>query len=605
MPDLPRFFNARWLSSAVVRPRALLAFAATLCRLSPFRRRGRSAPARLHRTSVASLAAGVALTCVALAGAAPVRAATLHVTTNADELTSHDGKCSLREALAAVNSPGTKTDCGTASSTSNTIVVSAGDYGLSIAPSGADGNRGGDLNVTGTTPLTIRGAGQAATVIDASGLGDRVLSIATGATVALRKLEISGGHAPDGPAGEVPGGGGGAGAEGGGIYNDGTLSLIGVGVVGNTAGAGGAGGDGGCRGCRGGHGGDGGDGGGIYNADTLKVTQSAIRNNTAGDGGAPGAGADCGPFCPAPGGGGGGGGAGGGIYSASTAAKLTVTDSTIAGNRGGGGADSYCTCPGGNGGRGGGIANQNGTLVVSGSTIAGNTAGPGGEGGGALKVHAGPGGAGAWGGGISATGGPLRVTNSTLTGNAAGTGGRGVFGLAAAATGGHGGTGGDGGAIAATGLVSTSVVLNATVANNAAGAGGPGGGALNGATPGSDGAAGSGGGLAITSGGQPLTLKNTIVASNNANGAANCVGVVNSGHDLSYGDASCPGINANPLLQALADNGGPTQTMALGSGSPAIDQVPATGAGCPPTDQRGITRPQGPACDIGAFEFVP
>lgn len=56
-------------------------------------------------------------------------------------------------------------------------------------------------------------------------------------------------------------------------------------------------------------------------------------------------------------------------------------------------------------------------------------------------------------------------------------------------------------------------------------------------------------------------------------------------------------IFADPLLDVLADNGGPNQTMALREGSPAIDQ----GAGCPATDQRGAER-VGP-CDIGAFEF--
>jgi hypothetical protein len=42
--------------------------------------------------------------------------------------------------------------------------------------------------------------------------------------------------------------------------------------------------------------------------------------------------------------------------------------------------------------------------------------------------------------------------------------------------------------------------------------------------------------------------------------------------------------------------------MALLPGSAAIDQVPASGAGCPATDQRGVARPAGPACDIGAFD---
>jgi hypothetical protein len=53
------------------------------------------------------------------------------------------------------------------------------------------------------------------------------------------------------------------------------------------------------------------------------------------------------------------------------------------------------------------------------------------------------------------------------------------------------------------------------------------------------------------------------------------------------------------LLASLADNGGPTLTIALHSGSPAIDAIPA---GYPPTDQRGVARPQGSAADIGALE---
>ncbi len=56
---------------------------------------------------------------------------------------------------------------------------------------------------------------------------------------------------------------------------------------------------------------------------------------------------------------------------------------------------------------------------------------------------------------------------------------------------------------------------------------------------------------------------------------------------------------ANPLLLPLADNGGPTRTMALQKGSPAID----AGNNCTPTDQRGQRRIG--QCDIGAFEYVP
>ncbi|HSL73071.1 MAG TPA: choice-of-anchor Q domain-containing protein, partial [Ilumatobacteraceae bacterium] len=67
---------------------------------------------------------------------------------------------------------------------------------------------------------------------------------------------------------------------------------------------------------------------------------------------------------------------------------------------------------------------------------------------------------------------------------------------------------------------------------------------------------------------------------------------------------------AEVALQTLADNGGPTQTIALGAGSQAIDAVPesacldASGAALA-VDQRGVTRPQGASCDIGAFEATP
>jgi hypothetical protein len=60
--------------------------------------------------------------------------------------------------------------------------------------------------------------------------------------------------------------------------------------------------------------------------------------------------------------------------------------------------------------------------------------------------------------------------------------------------------------------------------------------------------------------------------------------------------------NTNPLLGPLADNGGPTQTFALLPGSPALDAIPP--ANCfVATDQRGLPRPSGAGCDIGAFEL--
>jgi hypothetical protein len=90
------------------------------------------------------------------------------------------------------------------------------------------------------------------------------------------------------------------------------------------------------------------------------------------------------------------------------------------------------------------------------------------------------------------------------------------------------------------------------------------------------------------------------------NSLPSCEGrVLDAGHDIAFPDVTCPGANVDPRLAALADNGGPTQTQALEAGSPAIDAVPASSAGCAATDQRGVSRPQGGGCDIGAYEHAP
>ncbi|MGD8759407.1 MAG: choice-of-anchor Q domain-containing protein [Anaerolineales bacterium] len=101
-------------------------------------------------------------------------------------------------------------------------------------------------------------------------------------------------------------------------------------------------------------------------------------------------------------------------------------------------------------------------------------------------------------------------------------------------------------------------------------------------------------------------LLNTIVGSN---ASTDCAGTdfITLGHNLDS-DGSCMLIPASgdlvaaaPLLGPLAANGGPTLTHALLPGSPAID-TGAGGGDCLATDQRGVPRPQGPACDIGAYE---
>jgi predicted outer membrane repeat protein len=111
-----------------------------------------------------------------------------------------------------------------------------------------------------------------------------------------------------------------------------------------------------------------------------------------------------------------------------------------------------------------------------------------------------------------------------------------------------------------------------------------------------------------------LTLSNTILA--NSLSGENCGGefirVTDGGYNIDSG-TTCGFTqgtgslsNTDPLLDSagLQDNGGRTQTIALQPDSPAVDLV-GQGA-CPPptTDQRGIERPQGTACDSGAFELA-
>src|SRR5260370_208895 len=81
--------------------------------------------------------------------------------------------------------------------------------------------------------------------------------------------------------------------------------------------------------------------------------------------------------------------------------------------------------------------------------------------------------------------------------------------------------------------------------------------------------------------------------------------LIGNGKGISW-EATCafsaPGSinNTDPRLPPLGAYGGPTLTMALLPGSPAMDA--ANPAYCPPADQRGVPRPQGGGCDIGAVE---
>jgi hypothetical protein len=248
---------------------------------------------------------------------------------------------------------------------------------------------------------------------------------------------------------------------------------------------------------------------------------------------------------------------------------LTITTSTIGANHvvvSSQGASAT--------GDGGGIRSDTATTIKR-STTNGNTI---------LSSTAVENAAAAHGGGLH-LGGPVvhHVTNSTVTGNAA----RAVTPVGAGSA-----TSSLGGGVYTDSDLS---ILNATIARNAVR--GSGGGTRT----------VSGGGIGVGAG--MVTLRASILARNTSTGTGpDCPGgTISAGHNLIEHVSGCAApsptdvVGKDPKLGTLADNGGPTKTLALLAGSPARNRI-GTAACAVNTDQRGVHRPQGPKCDIGAFE---
>ncbi len=259
---------------------------------------------------------------------------------------------------------------------------------------------------------------------------------------------------------------------------------------------------------------------------------------------------------------------GGGVYNTS---DLTLSDCTLQGNTAIGGGGFFSA---GATARGGGIySGSTGILMLRNCTLQGNAAN-----GGSAAFNSATGG-GAFGGGIY-NDGVLTVTNCTFSGNTAQGGGGG--------DGQNGNQPGTGGKAGGGGICNTKTltITNCTLTKNAATGGFGGlGDDFNYGDPGS----GTGGGLFLAS--DPATVRNTIIAGNNAS----TIDADLSG-SLAANDHNL--IGGNTKLGALANNGGPTDTCALQSDSPAIN---AGDPGAPVADQRHYTRQGVP--DIGAFEF--
>jgi len=217
----------------------------------------------------------------------------------------------------------------------------------------------------------------------------------------------------------------------------------------------------------------------------------------------------------------------------------------------------------------------------------------------------------------------LVIINSTITGNAGGE--RNINPV-------HGKFGGG----VYVGLDSAASIVNSSISGNSAdnGAGlyvlgGPGSDAtVTHSTITGNTATTNGGGIAAPTN---LELKRTIVAGNTAPQGPEVFAGIDQNQYVTVGSFNIFGHNGNSGLEGfipditdivpsqplgailntrLASNGGPTQTHALVTGSPAIDAI--NDGTCPPPakDQRGVTRPQdgnrdgGRACDVGAFEYV-
>lgn len=107
--------------------------------------------------------------------------------------------------------------------------------------------------------------------------------------------------------------------------------------------------------------------------------------------------------------------------------------------------------------------------------------------------------------------------------------------------------------------------------------------------------------------GGSVTARNSIIVVNQAPLISQGYNLVQAGGASVTGDPTGNQIGVDPRLGPLADNGGPTPTRLLLAGSPALNAAnPAApgsgGVACEATDQRGLVRPIGPRCDIGAVE---
>jgi hypothetical protein len=538
--------------------------------------------------------------CATLSTAAGARAASFTVNDPVDAalaapagttcVSTHGGTCTLRAAVQAADNTGG----------ANTITLPSGHYTLTIIPNGAaagdDANDAarGDLDVLAPDSLTITGAGSRSTAIDAAGI-DRVFAVHLGAALSLSGVTVEDGYAALESSGSQ---------NGGGIYSDGGLTLTSdvtlrddqvpsakvggaIAIASDSSAFSASGADFTDDTAQG-------NGGAIFvdapGTVPVGISQSNFDDDVSfnGEGGAifdQQSGAlniDHTQFSDDS-----TATYGGAVYNANdevvtvsdsdfdhddattggalgdaASSSMTITGTAFTDNTSVNGALFLASGSGltqltddeldGNHGTnlGGAIYWEYGNLTITSSSLVGNVVG---DSGGAIHVT---------------SFGTLNLINTTISGNEATSGGGLYFE-----------------SDPKLGLVNDTIAFNS--APNTQGGGIEGAGNTT---------AGGGGVVNTIIADNPggdcgmNTFKDTDDRGFNLNADGSCFDVFASPTDKT----------ADPLLSPAASNGGPVQTDALGAGSPAINQ--ASAAACPATDARGVDRPQGAGCDIGAFE---
>ena len=482
---------------------------------------------------------------------------------------------SLREAIELANgtrsydslSASEKAQVTAVGGISNTITFANNLNGKTLTLTTVGSGRVGPTAFPVASNIVVSGpAGNSGVTLSAAGTTMRLFDVTSSGSLTVQNLTLTGGTAQGFAGGDFlwGGGGGGSAGLGGAIFNQGTLQILNSTLTANIA-QGGAGGTYNFN-----LEGNGGSGGGGLNG---KGANIANNNGSAGGGpnggaggggsgedggfggGAGGGSSDGSSSGGQPGGiGGYGGGGGGGGYASSFAG--------IGGAGGfGGGAGGNSGGPGrgaagGNGGAGmgGAIFNEAGVVIISNSTLAANAAVGGAGGVGEFGGNS-AGGSGL-GGALFNHNGAITISSSTISANVAAQGGRGVYNL-----------GGD--ENATTDSTTAIAVINNTIIGQAAAAGED----FTGATIG-----------------------------NGANATSGAYNLIRT----SSGFAGAVISTADPKLGPLQNNGGPTRTMALLAGSPAIDAGNPSYLPPPSVDQRGgsFARVLNGRIDVGAYEGV-